>query len=104
MVIDGLDECSENNRHQLLTFFTNLINLQNRRIKIIISSRPEIDIMKLSTKFQQISLEEAKDRPDIEAYIEEEIRQKWERGKISFNDVSIMKEIKDALVKGADGM
>ena len=58
MVIDGLDECSENNRHQLLTFFTRLINLQNRRIKIIISSRPEIDIMRLATKFQQISLGE----------------------------------------------
>jgi len=104
MVIDGLDECSENNRHQLLTFFTRLINLQNRRIKIIISSRPEIDIMRLATRFQQISLGEAKYRPDIEAYIEEEIYQKWERRKISFNDISIMKEIKDALVKGAEGM
>jgi len=60
--------------------------------------------MRLATKFQQISLGEAKYRPDIEAYIEEEIHQKWERSKISFNDISIMKEIKDALVKGAEGM
>src|SRR5947209_14028096 len=46
IVIDGLDECSENDRYRLLTFFTGLIALQNQRIKMILSSRPEIDIMK----------------------------------------------------------
>ena len=104
MVIDGLDECNENTRYQLLTFFMKLIKLRNRGIKIIISSRPEIDIMRSATKSHQISLEDAKDRLDIEAYIEDEIHQKRKAGKISFNEVSIMKEIKDALVKGAEGM
>ena len=78
-----------------------LITLPNQRIKIILSSRSEIDIMKSVSGFHQISLEDVKNRPDIEAYIDDEIHQKWETGKIS---LSIMKEIKEALIKGAEGM
>ena len=101
IVIDGLDECCKNDRYRLLTFFIGLITSQNQRVKIILSSRPEIDIMKSVSGFYQISLEDVKNRPDIEAYIDDEIHQKWETGRIS---LSIMKEIKEALIKGAEGM
>jgi hypothetical protein len=104
ILIDGLDECEDTDRRQVLCFLTKLIKDNQCNVKIVISSRWEMDINKSSADYQRISLESSRTSSDIDLFIREAIDQNLEDGDIVVREPSMAEEIKKALVQKADGM
>jgi hypothetical protein len=104
LVIDGLDECHLDDRNELLTLINRLLRDSRNNIKVIISSRANVDIARFLDGFTPISLDSARNSPDIERYVCEVIDGKVEVGELKVNEPSLMDEIKVALIRGSDGM
>jgi len=106
IIIDGLDECLEQDRRQLLSYLLARFSDQGRILKIVLSSRSEVDISRTlaRTEFSQVSLSTLKDRPDIESYIEDQIQERRRNDLLTIKQESLAGEIKKALLDGADGM
>jgi Cdc6-like AAA superfamily ATPase len=98
IVIDGLDECKRESRPPLLDFITSVERLTNARILVL--SRPEIDIINRLHSFPTVSLEDEHInlKKDMEILIETEFQDtiKWGSHFQGLRDV-----IKDALILGS---
>lgn len=103
LLLDGLDECEDSDRRQLLTSLTVLIRGGKGRIKVIIASR-WMNLFKLLEGFRQISLESAKNSVDIEHFVRSIIDEKIEDETIAIKEPSMAEEIKQALIRQSDGM
>lgn len=106
-VLDGIDECSEDNQCQLLKFIEQLMNLNRREIKFFISSRPEVYIIRyieraFTNTAEKVDLNAIKNRPEIEAFIDDALTERQKDGRLVATDSSILQET--ALMKGAKGM
>ncbi|UQC83062.1 uncharacterized protein CLUP02_08553 [Colletotrichum lupini] len=75
LVLDGLDECEENSRSQIVRFFRDLVKESDRPVKIFISSRPEADILELMGTSTCIQISTADNEKDIEKYIDSRLNQ-----------------------------
>lgn len=77
IVVDGLDECSKEERKLLVSFMTGLIRSNPHGIKILLTSRPESDLehlLKGSSKFLVNANDTTKDiRPYVAAVLAEHI-------------------------------
>jgi hypothetical protein len=74
IVLDGLDECSENDRKVLLATISNLVSNSNKAFKIYIASRPTVDIEKAIHKLPHIEISsEWNTQRDIKTYVEQAI-------------------------------
>lgn len=104
-ILDGLDECGDNERNQLI--------LQLRKLQgtftmlLCISFRLEPDnALKLSleefTAPTSISIPE--DNPDIELFIQQELEFCIESRKLVIGNPTLILEIRDALLQGSQGM
>lgn len=102
LIIDGLDECSDSDRREILGCLGVLIRGIPRGIKILISSR-WMD-SELLENFTQISLQTSRNRSDIELYIREIIDAKIKDRSIVIKDPCMAEEIKQALIQKAGGM
>ncbi|KAK6346528.1 hypothetical protein TWF696_006653 [Orbilia brochopaga] len=100
--LDGVDECATADRIDLLSCFKRLLKANPTSIRIAISSRPDIDIPRTLNIAYEISLKTVTDRPDLEAYIADELETKCEN--IRAYSQALRKEIEAALLEGADGM
>ncbi|KAJ6256214.1 hypothetical protein Dda_9049 [Drechslerella dactyloides] len=100
--LDGIDECTVADRIELLSCFGRLLQAKPNDISIALSSRPEIDIPRTLEIAHEISLESITHRPDLEAYIADELQTKC--ANIRAYSSELKTEIKTALLNGADGM
>lgn len=103
LVLDGLDECEDSDRRQLLTAFTDLLRTGKGRVKIIISSRWMNHLQTLQS-FSQISLESSKNSADIQYFVRGIIDEKIADETIVIKQPSMAEEIKQALIQKSDGM
>lgn len=103
LLIDGLDECEDSDRREVLSCLTNLIRKSQSRIKIILSSR-WMDILESLENFRPISLESSRNCEDIELYIRGTIDQRILDRIIRIRKPSLAEEIKNALIQKSDGM
>jgi hypothetical protein len=109
LIVDGLDECSNTSaipspREKVLTFLEDLIESQVQKLRICVTSRPEIDIKDAlePLTFRSISLhDEGGQIEDIENYIRSVVNTdpKIRRWKAADKDLVI-----DVLIKKSDGM
>lgn len=105
IVIDGIDECKDDDRRQLLLYLNKLIRISKSKVKIFVSSRPEVDISKSLGNFHPIVLDPSTTRSDIEVFIHDVIDQKLQPGGgLVINHSSMAGEIKLALIDGSNGM
>lgn len=102
LVIDGLDECEDSDRREILSCLSVLIRQDPYRIKVIILSR-WMD-SELLEDFGQISIQSASNCSDIELYIREVIDKKINERSIVIKESSIAEEIKQGLIQKSDGM
>jgi len=78
MILDGLDECAENHRKNLLDIIVKLCN-DCRNLRVLVSSRKEVDIcQKLETNAEMVAVED-RNRSDIERFVKQEINDLWEK-------------------------
>ncbi|KAF3933717.1 hypothetical protein ABW19_dt0203989 [Dactylella cylindrospora] len=101
-VLDGIDECSDADRLALLYGLNDLVKSKPAGLKIALSSRPEIDIPRSASISCQISLGSITRRPDLEAYITEELEATCPN--LLHHSLAVKEEIKLALLQGAEGM
>ena len=102
-IIDGLDECSDNDKRRLLLYINNLLRIHDK-IKVLVSSRNEVEISLSLESFYKVSLDTPTTCSDIEAFVEAKLKDKVEEGSLILENSSMIGEIKETLVLKSEGM
>ncbi|KAK6507996.1 hypothetical protein TWF481_006415 [Arthrobotrys musiformis] len=102
ILIDGIDECSLEERLDVLAFIKRFIGKKPEHKKFMLSSRPDIDLPRSLPISHNISLSRTGRRLDVEAYIDHELETKCPNLKAYPREVK--DDIRKALSDGADGM
>lgn len=106
VVVDGLDECSKQERNLLLKTLQKLTCSDHGKIKIFIASRSNIEReIKGYFVYQfQMSMNSAEVRSDIDTYIDDALEDKLNDGELQIGNTSLLSDISKALKEGAQGM
>ncbi|ETS82029.1 hypothetical protein PFICI_07031 [Pestalotiopsis fici W106-1] len=105
ILVDGLDECSKMDRKELLSKLAKLCSA-NANIRVFLASRPSLreEIQKYFRSMEYLTLDCAATNEDISTYVEGILNEKHEDGDFKVGDQSLIEDIKNALVQGAQGM
>jgi hypothetical protein len=103
-VIDAIDECEKAERQLFLSALQRMMN--STRVKIFLASGLHIEIeleraLKLNYRMSMASPDA---HSDIKTYIENSIAEKEKNGELKVGQPQLRIEIRDALIKGAQGM
>jgi hypothetical protein len=106
IIIDALDECQPDRRHDLLTALDNIITNSANLVKVFVSSRDDIDIVLRLEKSPNISISSSDNGGDIERFIRHEVQRSITEGRLLNGRVSeeLKSRIIMTLVDGAAGM
>ena len=104
IIIDGLDECDQQNWRSILKTFEDLRALPNLAIKMFIPCVEEGMIFHHLHGYTGIQVSAAKSAADIKAYIVESVRSKIETGELKIRNPTLETEIVSELVLKAKGM
>ena len=106
IVIDAIDECKKDERTVLLDFLRKVTLLTKPIFKIYLATRDDVgeEIRKISKTFYHLPMSSPEVSQDIATYIEGVIEEKKDKGDIVVRDPNLFVEIRDALIKGAQGM
>lgn len=99
IIVDGLDEISRD-RSDVTRLLAELSKCLS--IKVILSSRPEIDIRRRLSSFTPISI--AACSADLQLYVASEIEKRISSGSLTISDPLLKEEIMRTLVERAEGM
>ncbi|KAK6839420.1 hypothetical protein PG987_005286 [Apiospora arundinis] len=104
IVIDGIDECHQSDRSDLLAALSSLVS-SNVSIRLFICGRAGVhdEIKAHFKRAAHIHLDSQATNQDITRYIEGVIDSKVEIGGLIVKDPGLINEIKTALVHGAQG-
>ncbi|KAL0633008.1 hypothetical protein Q9L58_008114 [Maublancomyces gigas] len=103
LLIDGLDECGDSDRRQVLSFIKQVFRDSQCKIKIIVSSRWDLDISNALVDFQQISLGSGT-CSDIELFVRDIVDRRLADGSIETQNPAMAQEIRTALIEKSGGM
>ncbi|KAF8467186.1 hypothetical protein BDZ91DRAFT_848457 [Kalaharituber pfeilii] len=103
LIIDGIDECPGSIQAQILELINQILSIL-RCIKVFLSSRKEIYLARNLRNAISISIDEVKQRPEIEGYIDASLKQRLDDGRLQVQDPAMANEIKEALMVGVEGM
>lgn len=73
LVLDAMDECPIQERPKLLKCLKEVQKQGNGRIRVLVTSRPTVDIQKAFEKMPKIPILSDSNSADIELYIKEEL-------------------------------
>ena len=106
IVVDALDECDPNRRHELLEALDNIIQNSANIVKVFVASRDDNDIVCRLEKSPNVIIHASDNGMDIQRYVEIQVAQSITDRRLLSGDVS--EELKNriivALRKGAGGM
>jgi hypothetical protein len=102
IVLDGIEEADDDTAIDLVTGFVNL--LQSCSVKIMLSSRYRVSFSEIVKSFQVLSLNMIKTRPDIAAYIRDQLNKRLQHSQFKVKDLALIDEIQEALADGCEGM
>lgn len=105
LVVDGLDECPEKERKMTLEILQQL--RKHLKIRMCLSFRQDAgDHAKVAAGIlnAQWTLPIPENNPDIDAYIDAELRERLESDRLCIRNPAIILSIQHALVTGAQGM
>lgn len=101
-MIDGLDECSIEEERSVLTQMSCLQRQSNWRLGFSARFSAENVIEHHIKPKWHISL--PTNNPDIERYIDSELKVRLADGRLKLGDPKLVSEIRTALLEGANGM
>lgn len=110
VVVDGLDEMDSPERCNLLSVLLPLIEMRKSHstaiIKLLISSRPLLDLSEQLKSFQQIVLSETSvhHKDDMERYIRSELASRFANSLMLSENQDLLDEVVARLLKEANGM
>ena len=105
VLIDGIDECNDEEGVQLAQDLQRLISFKSL-LHLYCSSRPDM-FQRLSARFQVLCRARVAiplTNPEIDLFIDAELEQRLETDKLCLGESSTIIAIRDALSKGAQGM
>ncbi|KAF3808502.1 hypothetical protein GCG54_00006365, partial [Colletotrichum gloeosporioides] len=102
LLLDGLDECSEEERRSVLLQLSFLQRHSSWRLGFSARLSTESFIQRHITLRRHISLPIL--NPDIERYIDNELENRLSSGQLTLGDPNLLFEIRNALLSGANGM
>jgi hypothetical protein len=103
IVIDGIDECSEHgDRLSILRALSRLTSSESGSIKVIYTSRDEIDIRRHFEIFDDISI--AARGNDIELFVAAAIETRMQNKTLRMRDPALKEVIINTIVAKANGM
>ena len=106
IIIDGLDECAKSETNSILSILDSILSMTSSNVKIFIAGRESVG-QDLKHRFGTIyhrSMKSPEVRRDIQSYIEDTIRERYNDGDLVVGDTKLLSDIRDALVEGAQGM
>ena len=103
IIIDGLDECIDLfNRSIVLEGLTLLRSHEASKVKLIVTSRDEIDIRHALSDFPSISI--AAQSEDVRLFVTSEIEKRIGRRTLQFKDLTLKEHIIETISSMANGM
>jgi hypothetical protein len=106
IIIDALDECSPQNRRELLGGLQRLMRHPEYCFKIFLTSRDADDISFALSKYLNLNIKISHNQKDMAAFIEDEINQRVADGRILRGNLSlgVRQQVKRILTQQAEGM
>ncbi|KAF3056870.1 Ankyrin repeat domain-containing protein 50 [Trichoderma lentiforme] len=105
IVIDGLDECTQSERHDLLESLHSVMKVRSN-IKLFLAGRDSVS-REVQIKFptlKQILMDCSSAQSDIATYVEGIVQEKLKTEELIVSDPDLIEDIKAALSGGANGM
>ena len=106
VVLDALDECSEEVRGQLLGGLLSIIRNAKCPLKVFISSRHNLDIENHLRDLPHVCIEARDNAQDIENYVRQQLTMRVQDKRLLQGNVSheLSKCIEETILGGANGM
>jgi hypothetical protein len=106
IVIDALDECDPDRRHELLEALDTIIQQSASLVKVFVSSRDDADIVCRLARSPNVFIRTSDNQVDIERFVRTEVTQAIKKGRLIKGNVSGQLEdlIIKTLIEGAKGM
>ena len=108
ILIDGLDECHEDIRAELLEVLVSLTHASNqvqlKLVKICIFSRPSDDIRQGLKNFSEIPISKVDNMDDMLTFLDYRIASSWKLEAVLKKEQGLRRRVIKDLVNKADGM
>ncbi|CAF9943521.1 MAG: hypothetical protein ALECFALPRED_000540 [Alectoria fallacina] len=106
IILDALDECEENTRHELLEAFDEIISHSAEVVKVFVSSRDDIDIKLYLENSRNISINVENNGSDIARFVQLEVDRLISKRLLLDGKVSLKfkRKMVETLINGAQGM
>ncbi|KAI4270179.1 MAG: hypothetical protein LQ337_006838 [Flavoplaca oasis] len=106
VMVDALDECDPLRRHELLQVLGDIVQTSNSLVKVIISSRDDIDISCRLAGVPNVYISSDDSRDDLNRFVEQELDKAIEEQRLLRGQVPscLRQQIIDRLRAGANGM
>jgi NACHT domain len=102
IIIDAADECTD--RQVLLSELLKIYNLCSASLKLLFTSRPEVDLLRDLRNMPTLELAPVKTAKDIPRVVESMVDESIRGGKLRLRVPGLRDEIISSLVNGANGM
>lgn len=106
VVVDALDECSEEERKSLVMILTRQLRLEGCHVKLFLTSRPENDLHGLLKGSHSHQIDTDDTSKDIKPFVAAELASRIADGKLLGGKVTseLREELVDTISAQADGM
>jgi hypothetical protein len=105
-ILDGLDECISEERETVLSFFKQLLQrrVTGSTYRILISSRDEVSVSQEIPSCIRLPIRDIDMKGDIREYVCDTVDDLLQKRKLRVRDESLVSDIKERLISGAQGM
>lgn len=105
IVIDGLDECTKSERHDLLEILHSVLKVRSNT-KLFLAGRDSVsrEVQIEFPTLKQIPMDCSSALSDIATYVEGIVQEKLKTEELIVGDPDLIEDIKAALLDGANGM
>ena len=106
VMVDALDECDPLRRHELLQALEDIVQSSNNLVKVILSSRDDLDISYRLAGVPNVYIGSDDSRDDLDRFVEQELDKAIEEQRLLRGQVPtcLRQQIIDRLRAGANGM
>ena len=103
-ILDGLDECEKQPRHEVLNILKRISALKNASVRTFVSCRDEDELLRPLHLYPRIQLTGEVLGGDIKFFVEGSVRSRIESGQLKIQNPELEHHIVQELVKKAHGM
>ena len=104
IIIDGIDECTVEERDVLLTFLRDFLGRTGDTLHVYCASRPDVSYQSSMVLRPRYQMSMSENNDELASYISETLQERIESGRLPTKDPEIKERIRTSLLANADGM